>query len=121
MAGNQRHYTDDELLKWLTEIAVNLGRPPRQQDLRGRDGAPHPSTISKRFGSWRKALQAAGLPSGRGYTREEVLRRVKATADLLGRMPRRRELPVSYGVIQRWFGHMEGLRQALNTWLEERK
>ncbi len=111
----RRFYTDEELLALLQTLANELGHSPLQKDLRSIPGAPNPTTISRRFGSWKAALRYAGLSPERGYTREEVLRLVRMTAQVLGRMPKQRELPVSYGVVRKWFGGMEGLRRALNA------
>jgi hypothetical protein len=58
--GNTR-YGRDELLDVLRDLDVELGHPPSQAELREREVLPHPSTYKYRFGSWNKALEAAGL------------------------------------------------------------
>jgi hypothetical protein len=45
----------------LRDLDVELGHPPSQAELREREVLPHPSTYKYRFGSWNKALEAAGL------------------------------------------------------------
>jgi hypothetical protein len=59
-AGNTR-YERNELLDVLRDLDRELGHPPSQAELREREGLPHPSTYKYRFGSWNKALEAAGL------------------------------------------------------------
>jgi hypothetical protein len=58
--GNTR-YERDELLDVLRDLDRALGHPPSQAELRERERLPHPSTYKYRFGSWNKALEAAGL------------------------------------------------------------
>jgi hypothetical protein len=58
--GNTR-YERDELLDVLRDLDRALGHPPSQAELREQEGLPHPSTYKYRFGSWNKALEAAGL------------------------------------------------------------
>jgi hypothetical protein len=58
--GNTR-YERDELLAVLRDLDRELGHAPSQAELRKREGLPHPSTYKYRFGSWNKALEAAGL------------------------------------------------------------
>lgn len=59
-AGNTR-YGREELLDILRTLDKRLGRPPSQAELSRRENLPHPSTYKQRFGSWNKALEAAGL------------------------------------------------------------
>ena len=54
-------YERDELLGVLRELAEELGRPPTQAELWEREGLPRPTTYKYRFGSWSRALEAAGL------------------------------------------------------------
>jgi hypothetical protein len=51
---------------------------------------PSHNTYALRFGSWRKALEAAGLPLDprrMGYSREELLEHLRDLAETLGRTP----------------------------------
>jgi hypothetical protein len=59
-AGNTR-YGRDELLEILRDLDRALGHPPSQAELTEQKDLPHPSTYKYRFGSWNKALEAAGL------------------------------------------------------------
>ena len=62
-------YKRDELPNVLRKVATELGRPPTQAELWQREGLPRPTTYKYRFGSWNRALEAAGLkpphPKGR--------------------------------------------------------
>ena len=54
-------YERDELLSVLRELAEELGRPPTQAELWERERLPRPTTYRYRFGSWNRALEAAGF------------------------------------------------------------
>lgn len=57
-----RKYTTEFLIEALQRVAQELGRTPYASDMKG----PTQNTYVNRFGSWRKAILAAGLtPSGR--------------------------------------------------------
>jgi hypothetical protein len=64
-----RLYERDELLSILLDLTEELGHPPSQTELWQREGLPRPTTYRYRFGSWSRALEAAGLrpsqPAGR--------------------------------------------------------
>jgi hypothetical protein len=58
-------------------------------------GKVHPCTIQRRFGSWRDALQQAGLQPSRskiGITDQELFENVKSLCMSLGRQPRYSEV-----------------------------
>ena len=57
--------TDDELLEMLKAKAEQLGRTPTARDIYDNDDMPYPATYHRRFGSWNKALKAAGLSPNR--------------------------------------------------------
>ncbi|MBC1491037.1 hypothetical protein HCI99_04350 [Listeria booriae] len=50
-----KKYSDDYLIEEIKLCAKRLGHPPRVRDF------PHYSLASKRFGSWKAFLEAAGL------------------------------------------------------------
>ena len=80
---SKEKYTTEELLDVLKAKAKELGRTPCHSEF------PHATTISKRFGNWNKAREAAGLSIKRRdeYTKEELLDIIKAKAEELGRAP----------------------------------
>jgi len=54
--------TDDELLEQLRLLSKRLGRRPRSKDCTNSNGMFHISSYKKRFGTWSKALELAGMP-----------------------------------------------------------
>ncbi len=58
-------YTDAQLLNILRGLADELGRTPAYRDLAARSGLPGASVYDRRFGSWNRALEAAGLEPNR--------------------------------------------------------
>lgn len=84
-----RRYTDQELLEILKELTGKLGHVPTARELEIRTDMPSSLTYSRRFGSWRKALEVAGLNANAGkYTDRELLDSLKGLADELGRVPK---------------------------------
>lgn len=84
-----RRYTEAELITLLKEAAAVLGRTPKTDDLQAMDAYPSWHTYHARFGSWNKALEAAGLRPRRirNYTDEELVERLRGAADELGETP----------------------------------
>jgi len=89
-------YSDEELLNRLKQFAVELGRPPSQNEMNA--SGPHAAkTYGDRFGSWNEALETAGLetgtnePNGRPATPEdELLADLKSVAEIVGEAPSER-------------------------------
>ena len=84
-----RRWNDGEIVEALREWAARHDRPPLSSDW--RHAAPdHPSAAlaRRRFGSWRAALDAAGLaPQRTEWTRERVLDAIRTHIDRHGRPP----------------------------------
>lgn len=64
--GKQKH-TDKECLNLLRNFYKENNRIPNMKDFLGRH--PSDSIISKRFGSWNKALEKAGLKRENAYSK----------------------------------------------------
>ena len=80
-------YTKEELLNIIKAKTEELGRTPNSIEI------PQASSIIRYFGSWNKALEAAGMkPNTRKYTKEELLDIIRAKAEELGRVPYTREV-----------------------------
>lgn len=60
--GRPRLWTEEKLLDALRKRAVELGRVPKVADVRPSFGTASARTYALRFGSWKAALSAAGLP-----------------------------------------------------------
>ena len=123
---------DEQLLADLRRVATSLSRDyvtTRQQDLHGKYNS---STIKRRFGSWLKAHEKAGLKMARvqGNTRaseETLFRNIEEVWTKLGRQPRDREMfpPISKfssTVYKRRFGSwMNGLSRFVDSMEDEEK
>ncbi|WP_413438675.1 homing endonuclease associated repeat-containing protein [Sulfuriferula sp. GW1] len=86
---------DEELLADLRRSAKALSRETITMAEYEEVGKSHPSTIQRRFGSWRKALELAGLQPSRskiGITDDELFENIKALWISLGRQPRYNEV-----------------------------
>ena len=86
---------DEELLEDLRRSAQTLGRETITMAEYEGVGKTHPSTIQRRFGSWPKALEFAGLQPSRskiGITDDELFENIKSLWISLGRQPRYNEV-----------------------------
>jgi integrase len=99
--------SDRQLLAALRECAEQLGAPPTQRQVDANREAPSAATYRRRFGSWTRALKAAGFPprSQARLDREEILDRFQDTVAALGGFPTEGQFPVSRATIER---HFEG-------------
>ncbi|MBS4161231.1 hypothetical protein GWP49_29525, partial [Klebsiella pneumoniae] len=80
-------YTKEYLIKTLQKKAQELGRPPRSREIN------QTTTMSKYFGSYNKALIAAGLnPTHLRYTKGQLIKILKQKAAELGRAPRQQDV-----------------------------
>lgn len=87
-------FTDDELLTELRELADTLGHVPTLQEYRN-EGSHSATTYYNRFGSWRDALDAAGLTPHDPDTKipkSDLLAEIHRLADQLGTIPTAREM-----------------------------
>jgi 5-methylcytosine-specific restriction endonuclease McrA len=86
--------SDAELLEDLRRVASSLGKTTVGQKEYRRMGLYDDSTATRRFGSWNKALTAAGLSISnvRDIGDEELYENILTLWQHYGRQPRRREL-----------------------------
>jgi hypothetical protein len=92
---SQTGYSREELLESLRDLAGRLGYAPRQVDVDKDLHTPSSSTYRRHFGSWLKALEAAGIqpgPAQTGYSCDELLDGLRELARELGRAPTGREM-----------------------------
>ncbi|WP_263117602.1 DUF3841 domain-containing protein [Bacillus subtilis] len=87
--GNR--YSDEDFFKILKDKEKELGRPPYKKEI-DQSGA-----ICNRFGSWKKALERAGIdlsrkPKKTVYSNEELIRILQDSAKRLGRPPKYNEV-----------------------------
>lgn len=95
--GVRRKYTDDELLEFLIKKAISLKRPPNSCDMDSDPAMPSYTTYKLRFGSFKHALNKAGLKpvNAKGYmqhSKNELLDMLKEMARRLGHAPGSREI-----------------------------
>ena len=83
-------YTDKKLIGLLKVEAENLGRTPTVRDIKPGRGMPSSITYIRTFGSWNKALEAAGLSINSlkfRCTDDELIELLQSRARNLGRTP----------------------------------
>ena len=120
-----RYAPDEELLDDLRRCAKAIGRDTITMAQYEEIGKAHPSTINRRFGSWSKALEKAGLRLSRtkpGTTDEEFFENIRSLWISLGRQPRSNEVrpPCSLfwaSTYSRRFGSWTQALQEFVTWV----
>lgn len=85
---------DEELIADLKRVALNTGGNNVTQKVYADHGAFDCSTFIRRFSSWNKALETAGLPLSNevNVSDERLFENLLVLWQHLGRQPRRREL-----------------------------
>lgn len=118
-----RGLSDDELLEDLRRVARKLGRDTVTISEYTEHGLGHATTIQRRFRSWFKALEDAGLKPSRsriGISDEELFENLRAVWMSLGRQPSYGEIKTplslySAGTYEKRFGSWS---QALERFVE---
>ena len=96
-----RNVSSDELLSDLRSVAKRVGKNGVTMQEYNTYGKYNSSTLIRRFGSWFKCLDAAGLEYSRskiGISDSELFENLERIWRLLGRQPRYSEVrkPISY-------------------------
>ncbi|HUC87406.1 MAG TPA: DEAD/DEAH box helicase family protein [Candidatus Saccharimonadales bacterium] len=112
---NMTFYDDKEELKRLLKaLAGKLGHTPTGAELEGEPGYPSKGVFEKQFGSWNKALRAAGLTprSRKDYSRKELIEQLQRLGKRLKRTPRPKDIKADRSVateatFKRHFGGVE--------------
>jgi len=117
-----RGISDTELLDDLRRVAKLLGKTTVRYNEYPLYGRCASRIFETRFGSWNKALKAAGLDMGRrvNIPEEELFENMERVWTSLGQQPRREEMKkplsaFSKGTYERRFG---GWRAALEKFVE---
>ena len=93
LSSNKNLYSDEELIDLLKAKAESLGRTPTKKDIGSDESMPSANTYENRFGSWNKALKAAGLSLNNNFcSNEELISLLKAKAESLGRTPTAKDI-----------------------------
>ncbi len=97
-AGIRKRYSDEAILGELRACAERIGRSPTMREFAADEQTTvHPQTVIEHFGSWNRAKRAAGLVPRRFATREELLSRLRALGEELGRTPTARDIDARKG------------------------
>jgi len=120
-----RGLSDEELLGDLRRVARELGRDTVTISEYTEHGLGHASTIQRRFGSWFKALEDAGLKPSRsriGISDEELFENLRAVWTSLGRQPSYGEIKAplsqySAGTYENRFGSWSQALQQFVAWV----
>jgi predicted transcriptional regulator len=113
---------DKELLQDLKRVGELTGRSVTQVDVI-REGRFAPTTYQRRFGSWSKALAAAGLnvaASGRRFTDEDLFENLLAVWTHYGRAPKSEEMsrPPSHATSYTYVARYGSWNRALAAFVE---
>lgn len=99
-AGIRKRYSNEQILEELRACADRLGRSPTMREFAADpETQVHPQTVIEHFGTWNAAKREAGLVPRRFATREELLGRLRALGDELGRTPTARDVDERKGSI----------------------
>ena len=119
---NHRNVPDEELLHDLIRVAKELGKEKVTIDEYNEKGKYHNTTLARRFGSWFKALERAGLKKTRNLniSDEDLFKNLVDVWTTLGRQPRYNNLTnnvskYSSGTYEKRF---HGWRKALEAFVE---
>lgn len=122
---SNRGVRDEELLEDMRRCANAIGRETITIAEYERIGKASPSTLQRRFGSWSKALERAGLQPSRsriGITDEELLENIRSLWMSLGRQPRYGEVrspdsQFSAGTYENRFGSWSRALKEFVAWV----
>lgn len=90
LEDGRRTFTDEELMQELKDVARKLGGAPVTVEVFNQHGRANAETIRRRFGSWWKALEVAGLPIsnlGKRYSEGDYFENLLTVWTHYGRQP----------------------------------
>jgi hypothetical protein len=119
---HNRNVSDEELVEDLQRVAQQLDKDRVTIDEYNEYGRFHNTTLSRRFGSWFKSLERAGLKKTRNLniSNEELFENLVNVWTKLGRQPKYNDLTknvseYSSGTYEKRFG---GWRKALEIFID---
>jgi hypothetical protein len=98
----RRGFSREDLIDALHTLMEREGGTPKQYEPHKYADIPSHVTFVKRFGTWRQALQAAGIPLDpmrMGYDRPTLLKWLREVAEALGKAPTQEELRAAGGPV----------------------
>lgn len=126
LESHHRDVPNEELIAELQCVANLLGAHTVTIDQFNEHGKFHSTTLSRRFGSWFKALEAAGLKRTRNLhiTNEELFENLVAVWLKLGRQPKYQDCTkehssFSAGTYEYRFGTWRKALEAFVAWANE--
>jgi len=66
-----KKYTKEKLIQILRQIYAETGKTPSKRGINALKGYPNTNTFDAYFGSWNKAVKAAGLKPNKGGSRKK--------------------------------------------------
>lgn len=123
---HHRDVPNEELIAELQRVGRSLNRTSVTIDQFNEHAKFHSTTLSRRFGSWFKALEAAGLQRTRNLhlTSEQLLENLVEVWLKLGRQPKYQDLTkdnssFSAGTYENRFGTWRKALEAFVAWANE--
>lgn len=99
-AGMRKRYSDEHILRELTECAKRIGKSPTMREFEADpETTVHPQTVIEHFGSWNAAKRKAGLVPRRFASRDELLMLLRRLGDELGRIPTAKDIEARKGTM----------------------
>lgn len=99
-AGMRKRYSDEHILRELTECAKRIGKSPTMREFEADpETTVHPQTVIEHFGSWNAAKRKAGLVPRRFASREELLMLLRKLGEELGRIPTAKDIEARKGTM----------------------
>lgn len=107
-----RNLSDEELLQDLKQVALKIDKETVTIDEYNQNGKYHATTLTRRFGSWFKCLEKAGLKPSRSklnISEEELFSNLEKLWQHFGRQPKYHEVvkplsKYSVGTYEKRFG-----------------
>jgi predicted restriction endonuclease len=126
LEAHHRNISDQELIDDLIQVARKLGQDKVTIDQYNELGRFHNTTLTRRFGSWLKILEKAGLKKTRtlNIANEELFNNLVETWTKLGRQPKYNDLTknisrYSSGTYEKRFGSWRKALEAFVRWVNE--
>jgi len=124
LESHNRNIPDQELIDDLIRVAKALGKDKVTIDEYNDKGNFHNTTLTRRFGSWFKTLEKAGLKKTRNLniSNEELFENLVETWTNLGRQPKYNDLTknvskYSSGTYEYRFGSWRKALEAFIDWV----
>jgi 5-methylcytosine-specific restriction endonuclease McrA len=123
---HHRNVADEEFVADLRRVAGELGATTVTIDQYNERGQYHASTLARRFGSWFKAIERAGLEKSRklNISNEELFQNLVEVWGRLGRQPKYDDLTsqssrFSSGTYEKRFGGWRKALEAFVAWANQ--